>query len=47
MGSESKTAFCVFRSVREVAKGDRRLPSCLSAWINSAPIGRIFVKFNI
>jgi len=42
----------IFRRIRKIAKGDQQLrhvrPSvCLSASNNSAPTGRIFMKFHI
>jgi hypothetical protein len=39
-----------FRRVRKMAKSDywlRRMSICQSAWNNSAPAGRIFMKFDI
>jgi hypothetical protein len=37
----------VFRCVRKIWRTDHYLRSCLSAWNNSGPTGRIFMKFNI
>ena len=42
--------FCklfVFRRVRKIAKSNYLASSCLFAWVNSDPTGRIFMKFHI
>jgi len=41
----SKYVCLDFRHVCEIAKSDYLLHVCLSAWNNSAPTGRIFMKF--
>jgi len=45
---EVALCYSVFRPLREIGKsGCSVCRDCLSAWNNSAPSGRIFMKFDI
>ena len=48
-GKSSINIISTFRSIRKIAKSDYHIPLSVrpSTWNNSAPTGRIFMKFDI